>query len=298
MPSLPSLPTSLPHAIFHINRLCKGQVLLSPLNQVQRSPSYHIFSLCLYRYAGMDAHLVLRNSRQLADQDPGLVGNLLIERLTGAHIYQVSIICMSGTEKEGILQIGFRSKASSLLILATEDLARTKSSPRRRSASELHQILLTRHDRLQVTKEEYVQHGSVPLGQRIVDDLRSAGKTPYFIPVGGSNALGTWGYLNFFDELINQSSGAAFTDIVMVRSLHVIRGGKPASRDCNPTVPAFTWLDFSLLCHPFPSVTVNEIRSVPMILKVMTSSRQLPQTVRFSYHEQPNILVCIHQFMS
>lgn len=37
----------------------------------------------------MEAHLVLRNSRHLADQDPGLVGNLLIERLIGAHIYQV-----------------------------------------------------------------------------------------------------------------------------------------------------------------------------------------------------------------
>ena len=68
-----------------------------------------------------------------------------------------------------------------------------------------------------MTKEEYVRHGSVPLGQRIVDDLRSAGKKPYFIPVGGSNALGTWGYLNFFQELIDQTTGAPFTDIVMVR---------------------------------------------------------------------------------
>ena len=72
---------------------------------------------------------------------------------------------------------------------------------------------------LQVTKEEYVQHGSIPLGQRIVEDLQSAGKKPYFIPVGGSNALGTWGYLNFFQELIDQSSEAPFTDIVMVRGL-------------------------------------------------------------------------------
>ena len=38
----------------------------------------------------MEAHLVLRNSRHLAEQDPGLVGNLLIERLIGAHIYQAS----------------------------------------------------------------------------------------------------------------------------------------------------------------------------------------------------------------
>lgn len=74
---------------------------------------------------------------------------------------------------------------------------------------------------LQVTKEEYVQHGSILLGQRIVEDLQSAGKKPYFIPVGGSNALGTWGYLNFFEELIDQSSEAPFTDIVMVRGLQI-----------------------------------------------------------------------------
>ena len=69
----------------------------------------------------------------------------------------------------------------------------------------------------QVTKEEYVKHGSEALGGRIMDDLRMAGAKPYFIPVGGSNALGTWGYINFFQELIEQTESAPFTDIVMVR---------------------------------------------------------------------------------
>ena len=41
------------------------------------------------RYAGLDCHLILRNTRQAADNDPGLVGNLLIDRMTGAHIHQV-----------------------------------------------------------------------------------------------------------------------------------------------------------------------------------------------------------------
>jgi hypothetical protein len=36
------------------------------------------------------AHLVLRNSRAMAEADPGLVGNLLVERLAGAHIHQVT----------------------------------------------------------------------------------------------------------------------------------------------------------------------------------------------------------------
>jgi hypothetical protein len=41
------------------------------------------------RYAGLECHLILRNTRQAADSDPGLVGNLLIDRMTGAHIHQV-----------------------------------------------------------------------------------------------------------------------------------------------------------------------------------------------------------------
>ena len=45
--------------------------------------------LRIARYAGLDCHLVLRNSRALVDEDPGLVGNLLVERLVGAHVYQV-----------------------------------------------------------------------------------------------------------------------------------------------------------------------------------------------------------------
>ena len=42
-----------------------------------------------HRYAGLECHLILRTSRALADADPGLVGNLLVERLVGATIHQV-----------------------------------------------------------------------------------------------------------------------------------------------------------------------------------------------------------------
>ncbi len=41
------------------------------------------------RYLGLDCHLILRNSRAAVDVDPKLVGNLLVERLVGAHIHQV-----------------------------------------------------------------------------------------------------------------------------------------------------------------------------------------------------------------
>ena len=97
----------------------------------------------------------MRNSRTLVDSDPGLVGNLLVERLVGAHIHQV-------------------------------------------------------------TKEEYVRHGSTHLGNLVVKELQDKGKKPLLIPVGGSNATGTWGYLEFMQELQQQTCAQPFTDIVMV----------------------------------------------------------------------------------
>jgi len=46
-------------------------------------------SRALRRYAGLDCHLILRTSRALTDGDPGLVGNLLVERMVGAHLHLV-----------------------------------------------------------------------------------------------------------------------------------------------------------------------------------------------------------------
>ena len=95
------------------------------------------------RYCGLDAHLVLRTSRALVDDDPGLEGNLLVERLIGAAVH----LC---------------------------------------------------------TKEEYGKHGSERLGQMVAEELSSRGKRPYVIPVGGSNALGSWGYIEMVRELQGQ----------------------------------------------------------------------------------------------
>ncbi|CAK0786246.1 hypothetical protein CVIRNUC_009459 [Coccomyxa viridis] len=105
------------------------------------------------RYAGLDCHLILRNSGQAADSDPGLVGNLLIDRMTGAHIHQV-------------------------------------------------------------TKEEYARVGSKQLGQQLEEQLRQQGKKPCVIPVGGSDAIGTFGYLAATQEILEQAGKGAFTDIV------------------------------------------------------------------------------------
>mmetsp|Transcript_3974 Transcript_3974/g.11229 ORF Transcript_3974/g.11229 Transcript_3974/m.11229 type:complete len:423 (+) Transcript_3974:149-1417(+) len=106
------------------------------------------------RYLGMDCHLILRNSRLAAEEDPKLVGNLLVERLVGAHIHQV-------------------------------------------------------------TKEEYTRVGSVALGEQLEADLRAQGRNPYVIPVGGSNSLGCWGYLEAVKEMREQAEAVGITDIAM-----------------------------------------------------------------------------------
>ena len=56
-----------------------------------------------------------------------------------------------------------------------------------------------------VTKEEYARYGQAELGRRVVAELESQGKKPYLIVVGGSSALGTFGYLNMVEELGQQA---------------------------------------------------------------------------------------------
>lgn len=109
------------------------------------------------RYAGLECHLILRNTRQAADSDPGLVGNLLIDRMTGAHIHQV-------------------------------------------------------------TKEEYTKVGSKQLGRQLEEQLKAQGRKPYVIPVGGSDAIGTLGYLAATQEILDQAGKGAFTDIINLSS--------------------------------------------------------------------------------
>lgn len=51
---------------------------------------------------------------------------------------------------------------------------------------------------------------------RIMDQLRQEGRSPYFIPVGGSVPLGSMGYVNCAREIANQAQelGVAFDSIV------------------------------------------------------------------------------------
>ena len=72
---------------------------------------------------------------------------------------------------------------------------------------------------MQVTKEEYQSVGSMELGRRLVERLRAAGRRPCLIPVGGSSALGCWGYLEAAREIQLQAGQKPFTDIAMARPL-------------------------------------------------------------------------------
>jgi len=42
------------------------------------------------KYLNLDCFLILRTSNLLVDKDPGLTGNLLVERLAGAHVNLIS----------------------------------------------------------------------------------------------------------------------------------------------------------------------------------------------------------------
>ncbi|KOM43354.1 hypothetical protein LR48_Vigan05g095800 [Vigna angularis] len=110
------------------------------------------------KYLKLDCFLILRTSNLLVDRDPGLTGNLLVERLAGAHIHLIS-------------------------------------------------------------KEEYSKIGSVTLTNVLKEKLIKEGRRPYVIPVGGSNSLGTWGYIEAVREIEQQIQRGAdntkFDDIVV-----------------------------------------------------------------------------------
>lgn len=73
----------------------------------------------------------------------------------------------------------------------------------------------------QVSRTEYQQHGSLELLERVAQKLRGKGRRPYVIPVGGSNWLGTWGYIDSVSEIekqlqyLEESDGVRISDIVV-----------------------------------------------------------------------------------
>jgi len=79
------------------------------------------------------------------------------------------------------------------------------------------------------TMQDYVQSGSDALVNRVVQALQAAGRQPYAVPLGGSNGLGTWGYLDAVQELESQMGKdqvpEQFTDIAMATGSGGTTGG-------------------------------------------------------------------------
>eukprot|EP00527_Entomoneis_sp_CCMP2396_P007761 CAMPEP_0198144928 /NCGR_PEP_ID=MMETSP1443-20131203/19633_1 /TAXON_ID=186043 /ORGANISM="Entomoneis sp., Strain CCMP2396" /LENGTH=420 /DNA_ID=CAMNT_0043808423 /DNA_START=122 /DNA_END=1384 /DNA_ORIENTATION=- len=119
------------------------------------------------RMLGMEPHLILRTKKADSttttsvknggnDNLSDLVGNVLIDRMVGSHIYT----CTPG---------------------------------------------------------EYGRIGSQQIVERLAKHLTSLGKKPYQIPVGGSNGLGSWGYIHGVEELVQQwkMAGDQFLDHIV-----------------------------------------------------------------------------------
>ncbi|XP_052181492.1 putative D-cysteine desulfhydrase 1, mitochondrial [Diospyros lotus] len=70
-----------------------------------------------------------------------------------------------------------------------------------------------------VSVEEYVNVGSLSLTSLLKEKLLREGRKPYVIPVGGSNSLGTWGYIEAVREIEHQvqvvNSKERFDDVVV-----------------------------------------------------------------------------------
>ncbi len=60
-----------------------------------------------------------------------------------------------------------------------------------------------------VSREEYARRAEI--FEVVAQELRRAGRTPYLIPEGGSNALGAWGYVRAIEELRSQIAPGPLT---------------------------------------------------------------------------------------
>ncbi|KAF9624708.1 hypothetical protein IFM89_013246 [Coptis chinensis] len=104
------------------------------------------------RYLNLDCFLILCMYESQTERDPGLAGNLLIERLVGAHVEVVSW-------------------------------------------------------------EAFAKYGSSGLLNSLKKQLEKNGRRPYIIPVGGSNSLGTWGYIEAVREIEQQLQQPEFDEM-------------------------------------------------------------------------------------
>jgi 1-aminocyclopropane-1-carboxylate deaminase/D-cysteine desulfhydrase-like pyridoxal-dependent ACC family enzyme len=97
---------------------------------------------------------------------------------------------------------------------------------------------------VQVTKEEYAANGAAALGAALQQQLRGQGLNPYYIPVGGSSALGVWGYLQAVEEIQQQTQqlglkldviASVSTGVMLKVDCGVMRCVHSSAADCAVT---------------------------------------------------------------
>eukprot|EP00729_Bicosta_minor_P009379 gene9379-11736_t len=76
-----------------------------------------------------------------------------------------------------------------------------------------------------VSEQEYSKHGGDALIARTCQELAAAGRKPYAIRVGGSDAIGLWGYLHAAAELATQTASMKFDVIVLATGSGGTLGG-------------------------------------------------------------------------
>ena len=54
-----------------------------------------------------------------------------------------------------------------------------------------------------IAPSEYAKLGSETVCEQLAEELRDQGRNPYVIPLGGSNAIGAFGYLQCVEEIID-----------------------------------------------------------------------------------------------
>lgn len=63
--------------------------------------------------------------------------------------------------------------------------------------------------------------------ERLASQLREAGRRPYVVPIGGSSALGTWGYVEITQRVmiheLEQQEGGKFSDITYLHARDAAR---------------------------------------------------------------------------
>lgn len=57
----------------------------------------------------------------------------------------------------------------------------------------------------------YVDRDSIDIDlEKLMNSLRNDGKNPYFIPIGASNSIGSFGYINAYEEILTQEEQLGF----------------------------------------------------------------------------------------